>query len=115
MAMSASPARIIVLDGNPGFAEAAKRFIERLPGYAHAAGEVVLVDLGLAGLELARRIKLGNPSLGVIAVALFPTPELLAEAERIGIDAVVSKEAFAEELPGALSRAGIAVRAALAA
>ena len=33
---------------------------------------------------------------------------LLPAAERAGIDAVVSKEAFAEELPGALARAGLA-------
>lgn len=105
MASSANPARIIVLDGNPGFAGAARRFIERLPGYAAAQGDVVLVDLGVAGLDLARRVKRSNPSLVVIAVALFPTPELLAEAERAGIDAVVSKEGFAEELPAALARA----------
>ncbi|MGH8722166.1 MAG: hypothetical protein ACREU4_09290 [Burkholderiales bacterium] len=80
MASSANPARIIVLDGNPGFAGAAKRFIERLPGYAAAQGDVVLVDLGVAGLDLARRVKRSNPSLVVIAVALFPAPELLAEA-----------------------------------
>ncbi len=106
-----TPARIIVLDGNPGFAGAAKRFIERLPGYAHAAGDVVLVDLGLAGLDLAIRVKRSNPALTVVALALFPTPELLAEAERAGIDAVVSKEAFAEQLPGALARAGFATDA----
>jgi DNA-binding NarL/FixJ family response regulator len=105
MASSAAPARIIVIDGNPGFVAAAKRFIERLPDYAHAEGDVVLVDVGLAGLELARRVKLGDPTLGVIAVALFASPELVAEAKRMGIDAVVSKEAFAEELPGALARA----------
>jgi diguanylate cyclase (GGDEF)-like protein/PAS domain S-box-containing protein len=104
MASSAASARIIVLDGNPGFADAAKRFIERLPRQANAAGDVVLIDLGLAGLDLASRVKRSNPSLIVIALALFPSPELLAEAERAGIDAVVSKEAFAEELPGALAR-----------
>jgi DNA-binding NarL/FixJ family response regulator len=108
MAPSASPARIIVLDGNAGFAGAANRFIERLPGLAHAARDVVLVDLGLAGLDLARRIKRSNPSLAVIALALFPTPELRAEAERAGIDAMVSKEDFAEELPGALVRVAAA-------
>jgi hypothetical protein len=31
-------------------------------------------------------------------MALFPAPELVAEAERAGIDAAVSKEAFAEAL-----------------
>lgn len=108
MAPNASPARIIVLDGNPGFAGAATRFIERLPGYAYAVGDVVLVDLGLAGLDLARRIKRSNPSLAVIALALFPTPELRAEAERAGIDAVVSKEDFAEQLPEALERVAAA-------
>jgi diguanylate cyclase (GGDEF)-like protein/PAS domain S-box-containing protein len=114
MASSAQPARIIVLDGNPGFAGAAKRFIERLPDCAHATGDVVLVDLGLGGLDLARRVKRSNPSLGVIALALFPTAELLAEAERAGIDGVVSKEAFAEELPAALARARLAGAAARA-
>lgn len=105
MAPSASPARIIVLDANPGFGAAARRFIERLPDCAHATRDVVLVDLGIAGLDLARRVKRGNPGLMVIALALFPTPELVAEAGRAGIDAVVSKEAFAEELPAALALA----------
>jgi diguanylate cyclase (GGDEF)-like protein/PAS domain S-box-containing protein len=109
-----SPARIIVLDANSGFAGAARRFIERLPGYVQATGDVVLVDLGLAGLDLARRVKQNNPSLRVIALSLFPTPELRAEAERAGIDAVVSKEAFAEELPQALARAGLGTTAAFA-
>ena len=109
MAPSMLPARIIVLDGNPGFADAAQRFIEQLPGYVHATGDVVLVDLGLAGLDLARRLKRGSPSLRVIALALFPTPELIAEAGRAGIDAVVSKEAFAEELPRALEGAGVSI------
>jgi DNA-binding NarL/FixJ family response regulator len=71
VAPSASPARIIVLDGNPGFAGAAQRFIERLPGCAHAAGDVVLVDLGLAGLDLASRVKRSNPAPTVFALAFL--------------------------------------------
>jgi DNA-binding NarL/FixJ family response regulator len=106
MAQNAPTPRVLVLDGNPGFVAAATRFLERLPGHARAAADVVLVDLGLGGLDLPRRLKEGNPSLGVIALALFPTPELLAEAQRLGIDAVVSKEGFAEELPGALAQVG---------
>lgn len=106
MSAPADVSRILVLDANPGFVAAATRFIERLPGCNRAAVDVVLVDLGLAGLDLARRLKEGNPALGVIALALFPTPELLAEAGRLGIDAVISKEAFAEELPGVLARLG---------
>jgi DNA-binding NarL/FixJ family response regulator len=39
-------------------------------------------------------------------MALFPTPELVAEAQRLGIDGVISKEGFAQELPEALARAG---------
>ena len=105
MVIGTSGARVLILDGNPAFVTAATRFLERLPGYTRAVADVVLVDLGLAGLELARRLKLGNPSLVVIALALFPTPELVAEAQRLGIDGVVSKEAFAEELPGVLARA----------
>ena len=105
MAPATSPARIIVLDGNPGFGAAARRFIERLPGRAQVVRDVVLLDLGVAGLDLARRVKRGNPELVVIALALFPTPELVAEAERAGIDAVVSKEAFAEDLTAALALA----------
>lgn len=104
MAQNAFRPRVLVLDGNPGFVAAATRFLERLPGHTRAAVDVVLVDLGLGGLDLPRRLKEGNPSLGVVALALFPTPELLAEARRLGIDGVVSKEAFAEELPGALAR-----------
>ena len=102
MTDSAAPARVLILDGNPGFVAAAKRFVERLPGCAPAAADVILVDLGLAGLELARRLKAGNPALTVVLLALFPTPELAAEARRAGIDALISKEAFADELPQAL-------------
>jgi DNA-binding NarL/FixJ family response regulator len=104
MPQSAAPTRILILDPNPGFVTAATRFIERLPGCARTAADVVLLDLGLAGLDLARRVKEGNPALQVIVMALFPTPELKAEARRAGIAAVIAKESFAEELPGALAR-----------
>lgn len=104
MTQSAAPVRILVLDANPGFVAAATRFIERLPGCARAAADVVLVDVGLAGLELARRLKAADPELGVIALALFPTPELMAEARRAGVDALIAKETFADELPGALAQ-----------
>lgn len=104
MAESAAPARILVLDPNPGFVDAATRYIERLPDCVRATADVLLVDLGLAGLELARRLKAGNPALDVIVMALFPTPELVAEARRAGIAAVIAKESFADELPGALAR-----------
>ena len=106
MADSAAPTRVLILDGNPGFVAATKRFLERLPGYTPAAADVLLVDLGLAGLELARRLKAGNPALTVVALALFPTPELAAEARRAGVDALISKEAFADELPHALREIG---------
>jgi len=106
MADSAAPTRVLILDGNPGFVAAAKRFVERLPGCTPAVADVMLVDLGLAGLDLARRLKAGNPALAVMALALFPTPELAAEARRAGIDVLISKEAFADELPRALRGIG---------
>lgn len=104
MPQTAAPTRILVLDANPSFVAAAARFIERLPGCARVVADVALVDLGLAGLALAQRLKAADPALGVVALALFPTPELLAEARRAGIDAVIAKESFADELPGALAR-----------
>lgn len=104
MGPNPSPTGVLILDGSPAFVAAAADFIERLSGYAPVKAGVVLVDLSLGGLELAQRVKQGNPAQGVIGLALFPTPELIAEARRIGIDAVVSKEAFAEELPGVLRR-----------
>jgi len=106
MPSSTATSRVLILDSDPAFAAAATRFLERLPGCTRAVADVVLVDLGLAGLELARRVKHGNPSLAVIAMALFPTPELVAEAQRLGIDGVISKEGFAQELPEALARTG---------
>ena len=104
MTLAAAPTRILVLDANPGFVAAAARFIERLPGCAHVAADVALVDLGLAGLALAQRLKAGDPARRVFALALFPTPELLAEARRAGVDAVIAKESFADELPAALAQ-----------
>ena len=101
---SATPTRILVLDANPGFVAAASRFVEHLPGCVRVTADVALVDLGLAGLALAQRLKAGDPALGVIALALFPTAELVDEAQRIGIDAVVAKESFADELPRVLER-----------
>lgn len=107
MDRAAPPLRVVVLDGSAAFVSAAADFIERLNGYAPVRSGVVLVDLSLGGLELAQRIKQGNPAQRVIGIALFPTPELIAEAGRLGIDAVVSKEAFAQELPEALRRLGL--------
>jgi len=107
MDSSAPPTGVVILDGNPAFVAAATDFIGRLSGCVSMRPGVVLVDLGLGGLELAQRVKQGNPAQGVIGLALFPTPELVAEAQRVGIDAIVSKESFAEELPGVLQRLGV--------
>jgi DNA-binding NarL/FixJ family response regulator len=107
MADSASPKRVLILDGNADFVAAATRFVKRLPGCTLVAADVVLLDIGLAGLELARRLKAGNPSLAVMGLALFPTPELVAQARLAGIDALISKESFADELPNALREIGL--------
>jgi DNA-binding NarL/FixJ family response regulator len=103
----AAPLGVVILDGNPAFVAAAAEFIERLHGYAPVRSGVLLVDLSLGGLALAQRMKHGNPGQRVIGLALFPTPELIAEADRVGIDGIVSKEAFAQELPVALRRLGL--------
>jgi len=100
----APPVGVVVIDGSPAFVAAASDFIERLGGYTPVRSGVVLLDLGLGGLELAQRVKQGDPARSVIGLALFPTPELIAEATRVGVDAVVSKEAFAEQLPDVLRR-----------
>ena len=104
MGVSAPRTGVVILDGSAAFVAAASEFIERMGDFAPVRPGVVLVDLALGGLELAQRVKRGNPALRVIGLALFPTPELAAEATRMGIDAVVSKESFAEELPIALAR-----------
>jgi len=104
MDADAPPVGVVILDGSPAFVAAAADYIERLEGFVPVRSGVVLLDLSLGGLELAQRVKKGDPGLRVIGLALFPTPELIAEASRVGIDAVVSKEAFAEELPDALRR-----------
>jgi len=102
-----SPLGVVILDGSPAFVAAAADFIERLRGYAPVRPGIVLVDLSLGGLELAQRVKQGNPQQRVIGIALFPTPELIAEATRVGLDAIVSKEGFAQELPDVLRRMGL--------
>jgi DNA-binding NarL/FixJ family response regulator len=107
MGQIASLTGVVILDGSPAFVAAATDYIDRLTGYAPVRPGVVLVDLSLGGLELAQRVKHGNPAQAVIGLALFPTPELIAEAQRLGIDAVVSKESFADEFPGALRRLGL--------
>jgi len=106
MGAGATPTGIVILDGSPAFVAAARDFIDRLAGYASVPTGVVLVDLALGGLELAQRVKQGNPRQCVIGLALFPTPELIAEGRRLGIDDVISKESFADELPSALRRLG---------
>jgi DNA-binding NarL/FixJ family response regulator len=106
MGSHAPPTGVLILDGSPAFVAAAADFIGHLTGYVPVRAGVVLVDLSLGGLELAQRVKQGNPKQEVIGLALFPTPELIAEARRVGIHAIVSKEAFAEELPGVLQRLG---------
>lgn len=106
MGAPASPTGIIILDSSPAFVAAAGDFINGLVGYESVPAGVVLVDLALGGLELAQRVKQGNPQQCVIGLALFPTPELIAEGRRVGIDAVISKESFADELPGALRHLG---------
>lgn len=121
MNKSLEPRRVVIVDDSPAFLEAAARLVSVLPGcvlagawpapheaevlIAGGGADVALVDFGLAqgrGLEIARRLRAADPRLAVIMLSLFSQPDAPAIAARAGVEAVVSKTAFARELAAAL-------------
>jgi DNA-binding NarL/FixJ family response regulator len=105
------PVRIITVDAQPFFREAARAIVSRITGFEivgeSASGEaaiplsreldpdMVLLDVrmtGLDGIETARRLSAEDPTRVVVLVSSADVDELSSLAEGCGAAAIVSKQ-----------------------
>ena len=112
--------RIAIADASESFRAAAATYVAGLPGYELAGAapalealaliesvrpDVLLLDLGLAparALEFVRQVKAAPRAPAVIALTLFHSDEMEAQAGAAGADALVGKESFVTGLARAL-------------
>jgi DNA-binding NarL/FixJ family response regulator len=109
--------RILLVDDNPEFLEAAKRFIKsekqiKIIGTALSGQEaiekvkelnpdLVLMDLAMPdmnGLEATRQIKKQSSAPHVVILTLHDTPEYREASEAVGADGFVPKSDFGVQL-----------------
>lgn len=86
--------------------ESAHETIERLSsGYEP---DLVLLDFRLPDsndLDLLRAIRRLSPASGVVMMTAFGSEDMVAEAERLGVYAVVDKPIAIDDLPSLVERA----------
>lgn len=119
-----TPVRVLLVDDNPGYLEAAARLLAADPA-VHVLGEagtgeealamlnrtqpdVVLMDLslpGMSGLEATRRIKARPGAPKVVIVTLHDEPEYRAAALGAGADEFVGKADLRSHLWRAIQHA----------
>lgn len=109
--------RVLLVDDNPDFVQAAADFLAADPGIKIAgiatSGEralelaatyrpdLVIMDLampGMGGLEATRRLKASPRSPSVIMLSLFDDEAYFEQARRAGADEVISKSDLGTDL-----------------
>lgn len=118
------PCRVLIVDDNAAFLQAAEQFIAHLPevllvgraidgpsaleAVSRLRPDVALVDIhmpGMNGFELAHRLQRVAEPPGVVLISSDVDGEALLEAERLGVAAVLPKQQLVAGLPDALRRA----------
>jgi DNA-binding NarL/FixJ family response regulator len=111
------PLRILLVDDNPEFLEAAARFLSidpwlQIVGMARSGGEglalieqmqpnLLLVDLSMpdmTGIEMARQIKTCQEPPRVIVMTIHDEPEYRSAVARSTADGFILKTAFPTEI-----------------
>jgi DNA-binding NarL/FixJ family response regulator len=111
------PIRTVLVDDNPGFLEAAARFLatdprvkvvgcvlsgrDALEQVARLQPDLVLMDVAMdemSGLEATRTLKTGPAAPCIIMLTLYDNFEYRLAAEEAGADGYVSKFSFGTEL-----------------
>lgn len=110
------PIRILIVDDNPHFVEAAERFFATEPrvevvGSAHSGSQaleqvaalqpnLVLMDYlpDMNGIETTRRIKAHSMAPHVVMLTLHDIPEYRVQARNAGADGFIPKANFGAEL-----------------
>jgi DNA-binding NarL/FixJ family response regulator len=106
--------RILLVDGSPEFLDSAAHFLSLEPRVevvgrtrsqreaaelaARLRPDVVLVDLGLAGLAVARRVKDESPAARVLLLTVYDLVGYEAILDKGPADGVLAKDRFGADL-----------------
>ena len=117
------PKRILIVDDEPTYREYLDRFLRRdglevrtaetgAEAIALArdfAPDILLADWMLRcemhGIEVGEAMRAQRPDLRILLMTGFPTADLEAEAERVGIDGFLEKPFALEDLSNAIKAA----------
>jgi DNA-binding NarL/FixJ family response regulator len=110
--------RVVIVDDNRGFRAAADVFLRTLDGVEvvgfaadglqglelidRVEPDAAIVDIsmpGLNGFELAAQLRKPPAGPGIILVSMNVDQATRSEAHRLGVDGVVAKADFVEQLP----------------
>lgn len=115
--------RILIVDDEPTYREYLERFLARdgldvrtaetgaeaIEIAAAFAPDILLADWMLRcemhGIEVGEALRVGLPQLRILLMTGFPTADLQAEAERVGIDGFLEKPFALEDLSNAIEAA----------
>ena len=120
--------RVLIVDDEPTYREYLERFLSRgglevrtAESGAEAielardfAPHILLADWMLRcemhGIEVGEALRATRPDLRILLMTGFPTADLEAEAERVGIDGLLEKPFGLEDLSSAIEAALVPVR-----
>ncbi|MEO6653278.1 MAG: response regulator transcription factor [Ilumatobacteraceae bacterium] len=111
--MNATPVRVLVVDDQDPFRNAARAVVDRLPGFdvvgavesgedavivaAELRPDLVLMDINMGemdGLEATRQIVATDPNVMVVLLSTYDLDDLPSEARTSGAVAYVPKDDF---------------------
>ena len=119
----APPRKILIVDDEPTYREYLKRFLSRdgldvrtaetgaeaIEVSREFAPDILLADWMLRcemhGIEVGEALRRQWPDLRILLMTGFPTADLQAEAERVGIDGFLEKPFSLEDLSSAIKDA----------
>jgi FixJ family two-component response regulator len=108
------PRIVAIIDDDPAVRESLKSLLEAVgyPVAAYATADAFLQDdavrpsciildqhmPGMSGLQLLARLRAGGSGLPVLMVTGMPSLAIIAEARRLGIEKVLEKPVYEEDI-----------------
>jgi two-component system, LuxR family, response regulator FixJ len=105
---------VAIVDDDPGVLDSLK-FLLEVSGYAvavyptatefleddHARPSCIILDHqmpGMSGLQLAAKLHAEGSNLSILLITGMPSPEIAAEAQRLGIERVLEKPPYEDDI-----------------